>query len=105
MIRNERDFYRWRRRLAWRPRKIGNQWIWLEWYAWRYLKSDEVHPLLSDLYLIGPLRISFWTEFTIKRTGYTMWRETVMPMMAMCPPSHFWHRPKPQLKVVAGTRN
>lgn len=103
MIFPQRDPYRWRRRFAWRPRKIATQWIWLEWYARRLLKSEEVAPLLSDLYAIGPLRLSWWEEFTIRRTGYTVWRETAMPL-AMCPPTHYWHRPPLKLKIVGANR-
>ena len=101
MIRKERDVYRWRRRFALFPRKIGTQWIWLERYAWRYLTTEDVLPLLKKLYLVGPLRISTWSEFTIKEPGYTVWRETVYPMLAMCPPSHYWHTPLPRLRAVS----
>lgn len=100
MIRTERDPYRWRRRWAWRPRKIGEQWIWFEWYARRPLKTAEVAALLSDLYTIGPLRPSFWEEFTIKKTGYTLWRESVFSI-AMGPPMRFWHTPRYRLRVVS----
>lgn len=103
MIRAERDYYRWRRRFALWPRKIGKQWIWLEWFAWRPLKTVDVAAILNEQCLLGPLRPSWWTEFTIKRSGYTAWRESIMPM-AMCAPCHIWHRPrtKPEL-VQAGS--
>lgn len=100
MIRTQRDPYRWRRRFALRPRKIGTQWIWLEWYAWRPLKTVEVAQLLNDLYLIGPLRPSWFEEFTIRRTGYTVWRETWISL-AMSPPTRIWHRPRANLRAVS----
>ena len=35
------DPYRWRRRYAIRPRRIGDRWIWLQAFAWRPFRPEE----------------------------------------------------------------
>lgn len=94
MICPQRDPDRWRRRYALRPRRIGEHWVWLEWFAWRPMSNKEIPPaMLRDMTL--------WREYNLKRIGYTVWREEVIPV-SVGPSIHVWHRPQPQvLRVVS----
>lgn len=42
----EKYHYRWRRRFAWLPRRVGQHRIWLSSYAWRFLTSSEKDDLV-----------------------------------------------------------
>lgn len=90
----QRDPFRWRRRLALIPRKIATQWIWLEWYAWRPLRRDEFAPIRPQ-----HVWLTIVHEFTVRTTGFTAWRERQYVSLGGRPITR-WRRPVTRLDVV-----
>lgn len=77
---NVKDSYRWRRRFALWPTRVGNRRIWLGEYAWRPLKKAE-RPHY-------PLRVATWgwRAYALP-DGYACWRLEVWPVYS-------WHEPE-----------
>ena len=100
MIWNKRDPWRWRRRFAWLPRRVGGHWVWLIQYAWRPLKSEEVpphkklpHPL--DLY------IKEWWEEWVVHNGPIVWKCYTYHFGGLSHVHTSWHQPRPELRVIS----
>jgi len=89
------DPYRWHRRFAVFPRRIGGYWIWLERYAWRSL-PDEEKPPTAHLLVPGPPMTTYWTEFRLPN-GYVSWRRSTIAMGVPFA-DHDWRLPKPKLR-------
>jgi hypothetical protein len=94
-----RDYYRWRYRFAWRPRRFGEMWIWLESYRFRPVPSDEVQARIPDPYpylYSGP----YWLEeFQVR--GRSTWRLTRHLGLALAGPVRTWINVRPYLREVA----
>lgn len=90
MIWTKRSPYRWRKKFALFPKRVGDKWVWLQRYAWRRLTPDEV-PDVDPIYTV------FWREYSLPN-GYLVWRYYVF-----CggQTAVDWHQPMNKLKVVS----
>lgn len=96
--RKKPDVYRWHKRFALFPKRIGDRWIWLEKYAWRRMEKEEHTDPASTK--ISFRFYSFWEEFALV-DGYTAHLETSGSFGHGFSTSD-WHKLKPRLKVVGG---
>ena len=71
--RAEERYYRWHRRWALFPRRVGEYRVWLQSYAWRRLRPEE-EPKLGPFYLPSPMIIKLYTEWQLA-SGYAVRRE------------------------------
>ena len=87
--RTEERYYRWRRWFAWRPFKVGEQRVWLEWCNWRQLRYEE----RPQERLTFPLMASVWFEEWQLSNGYTVrCKITAYIAAAPIPPDRSWYR-------------
>lgn len=96
--RPKKDPYRWHKRYAIFPRTIGERRIWLEPYAWRYLRPGEEYKV--NWYPMRGVGKDH-KQFTL-RDGYTMNRTqyfTLPPGFPMW--SNHWWRPKNHIRAVS----
>jgi hypothetical protein len=90
-----RDYYRWRNRFAWRPRRIGEMWIWLEGYRFRPVPSDERRARIP----YPDPRPQWLEEFQVR--GRSAWRLTTHSGLALAGPARMWIDVRPYLREVA----
>ena len=67
--REDERYYRWRRRFALFPRKVGPYRIWLEPYTWRNCRPHECPPAKPFEIMFNEFR---WHEEWQLRSGYTV---------------------------------